>query len=215
MKSIVQNLVLGITRFEFWDNFFHFLDDSHIIEAFGEFVKLDFVLQSEVIRVFAHLGNHDLRVMGWLGVLLGGKEFLEEFLTIAKTREFYLDILGSREGYHAFGKIDNLDGFAHIEDENLASMSHSACFKHKAASLWNEHEVAYDVRMGDLDRTAFLDLLLENWYHATVTAKDVAETSSDEFGLWVLNVLKVRVVLKGSVGNGSIKSLTVDLADAL
>src|SRR3712207_8222773 len=80
--------------------------------------------------------------MGWLGVLLCGKEFLEEFLAIAEAREFYLYILGFRKGYHALGKVDNLDGFAHVEDEDLSTLAHSASFEHKAASLGDEHEVA-------------------------------------------------------------------------
>ena len=173
------------------------------------------ILACEFVRVFTNGSYLDLGMGAWFGVLLGGKEFFEEFLAIAKSRELYLHTFGSREGYHAFSKIDNLDGFSHVEDVNLSTIAHGTCFEHKAASLGDEHEVADNVGMGDLDRTALLDLLLEDWYHATVTAKDVAETSSDELGLWVLNVLKVRVVLKGSVGNGSIKSLTVDLADAL
>ena len=65
------------------------------------------VLEGEFVRVFTHLGNHDLRMYGWLGVLLGGEEFLIEFLSIAKTGEFYLYVFGSREGYHESGEIDN------------------------------------------------------------------------------------------------------------
>ena len=164
------------------NNLLHLLDDGHIIEAFGEFVELYLVLEGEVVGVFTHLGNHDLWMMCWLGILFGGKEFLEEFLAIAKTGEFYLHILGSREGYHAFGKIDYLDGFAHVEDEDLASLTHSTGFEHKTTSLWDEHEVADNVGMGDLDRTALLDLLLEDWYHATVTAKDITKASGNELG---------------------------------
>ena len=157
------------------------------------------VLEGEVVRVFTHLGNHDLGVMGWLGVLLGGKEFLEEFLAIAKAGEFYLDILGSREGNHAFGKIDNLDGFAHVEDEDLTSLAHSACFEYKTTSFRDEHKVTDDVGMGDLDRTAFLDLFLENRNYRTIRTEDVAKTSSDELS----GLLMV------------VESLTIDLADTL
>ena len=153
---------------ELWYNLLHLLDDSHIIEGFGEVVEFYLVLEGEVVGVFTHLGNHDLWVMGWLGVLFGGKEFLIEFLAIAKTGEFYLHVLGAREGYHAFGKIDNLNRFAHVEDKDLASLTHSASFENKATSLWDEHEVADDVGMGDLDRTAFLDLLTEDRNNTSV-----------------------------------------------
>ena len=150
------------------NNLLHLLDDSHVIEAFGKFVELYLVLEGEVVRVFAHLGNHDLWMVGWFGVFLGGKEFLEEFLAIAKSGEFYLHVLGSREGNHAFSKVNNLDGLAHVEDEDLSSLAHGACFEYKAASLGDKHEVADDVGMGDLDGTALLDLLAEDWDDRTI-----------------------------------------------
>ena len=137
--------------------------------------------------------------MGWLGVLLGGKEFLVEFLTITKSGEFYLYVLGSRKGYHAFGKIDNLDGFAHIEDKDLTTLAHGASLEHEAAGLRDEHKVTYDVGMGDLDWTAILDLLAEDRNNASVAAEDVAETSGDELG----GLLMV------------VESLTVDFTDTL
>ena len=175
------------------NNLLHLLDNCHVIEALGEFVELYLVLEGEVVRVFTHLGNHDLWVMGWLGVLLGGKEFLEEFLTIAKSGEFYLYVLGAREGYHAVGKINNLDGFAHVEDEDLTSLAHGAGFKNKAACLWNKHEVADDVGMSDLDRTALLDLFSKNRNDTSITAEDVAETSGNELGNWQTSVYLTEV----------------------
>ena len=81
--------------FKLWYNILHLLDDGHIIESFGEVVEFYLVLKGEVVRVFTHLGNHDLGVMGWFGVLLGGKEFLLEFFAITQSREFYLYVLGS------------------------------------------------------------------------------------------------------------------------
>ena len=57
------------------NNLLHLLDDGHIIEAFGEFVELYLVLEGEVVGVFTHLGNHDLWMMGWLGILFGGTYF--------------------------------------------------------------------------------------------------------------------------------------------
>ena len=133
------------------------------------------------------------------GVLLGGKEFFVEFLAITKAGEFYLDVLGSGEGYHAFGQIDYFDGLAHVEDEDLASVAHGAGFEYKTACFGDEHEVADDVGMGDFDWSAFLDLLTEDRDDRAVASQDVAETCGDELGGLLM----------------AVESLTVDLADAL
>ena len=92
---------------ELWHNLLHLLDDSHIIEGLGDLVEFYLVLEGEVVRIFTHLGNHDLWMVGWFGVFLGGKEFLVEFLAIAKTSVNDLYIFGAREGYHESGEIDN------------------------------------------------------------------------------------------------------------
>lgn len=78
------------------NNLFHFVYDSHIIEPFGEFVQFYLVLEGEIIRIFSYLGKHDLGMNRCFCIFFSGNEFFIEFLTIAKTSEFYLDILGSR-----------------------------------------------------------------------------------------------------------------------
>lgn len=78
-------------------------------------------------------------------------------------------------------------------------MSHGTSFEYETASLRDEHEVAYDVRMGDLDRTAFLDLLTENRNDTSVGAEDVTEACGDELSGLLM----------------AIEALAVDLADAL
>ena len=72
--------------------------------------------------------------------------------------------------------------FAHVEDEDFTALAHGACFEHKTTSLWDEHEVANDVGMGDLDGTAFLDLLTEDRNDTSVGAEDVAEACGNELG---------------------------------
>lgn len=136
---------------------------------------------------------------GRYGVLLGSKEFLVEFLAIAKAGEFYLDVLSTGEGYHALSQIDYLDRLAHVKDEDLASVAHGAGFEYETAGFGDEHKVADDVGMGDFDRAAFLDLLTEDWDDGAVASQDVAETCGDELGGLLM----------------AVESLTVDLADAL
>ena len=52
MKSIVQNLVLGITRFELRHNLFHLADNLHVVCGKREFVEFYLVLEGEVVRIF-------------------------------------------------------------------------------------------------------------------------------------------------------------------
>ena len=166
--------------FVFWYNLLHFLDYCHVVEALGELVEFDFVFEGEFVRVFADFGYHDFRVVRRFGVLFGGEEFFIEFLAVAESGEFNLDVLGSREGNHALGKVDYLDGFAHVEDEDFTAMTHGASFKDKSACLWDEHEVTDDVGVGDLDGATFLDLFAEDWDNGSVGSKDVTEARSDE-----------------------------------
>ena len=69
--------------------------------------------------------------------------------------------------------------------------------------------------MSNRNGASFPYLLFEDRDNRTIRAEDIAETSSNKLCLWVLNVLKVRVVLKGSVGNSSVQSLAINLTDAL
>lgn len=135
-----------------------------------------------------------------LGIFLGSKEFLIKFLTIAKASEFYLHVLSTGEGYHSFCQIDNLDGFAHVENEDFASISHSTGFEDEAAGFRDKHEIANDVGMGDFYRTAILDLLAEDGNNGAIAAKDIAETCRNEFGCLLMAVQGLAVDLADSLG---------------
>ncbi len=65
-------------------------------------------------------------------------------------------------------KVNNLDWFPHVKDEDFTSMSHGASFEHESAGLGDEHEVTDDVGMSDLDWSAFLDLLAEDRDDGTI-----------------------------------------------
>lgn len=163
-------------------DFFHYLDDGHVVERAGDLHEASLVLAGGGIVVFAHLGDHDLWVCCRDGALLVVEYLLVELLPVTQAGELYLHILRSGQGDHPPGQVDNLHGLTHVEDEDLASLAHGTRLKYQRARLGDEHEVADDVRVGDGDRTAVTDLFLKDGDHATVGAQDVAEPGGHELG---------------------------------
>ncbi len=154
-------------------------------------------------------------MLGGLGVLGIVEDFLIELLALAEPGELYLDIGGMAEGYHALGKVDDLDGLAHIEDEDLAAMAHGACLEDEFAGFGDEHEVADDIGMGDGDGTAFLDLLTEEGDDGAVGAEDVAEAGGDELGDGGAAIGLGEGDAGSALCDGFVERLAVDLADTL
>ena len=60
-------------------------------------------------------------------------------------------------------------------------MGIGACQHDKTHSLGHGHEIADDIGMGDRDRAALGDLLLEDGHHRAVAAQHIAEADRDKF----------------------------------
>ena len=74
--------------------------------------------------------NEDKIVLGLCEILGLDEQLLVELLTGAKTHLYDVDILVglvAGEPDHIDGKVENLDRLAHIEHEELATLSHRAC----------------------------------------------------------------------------------------
>ena len=80
------------------------------------------------------------------------------------------------------GKIDDLDRFAHVEDEDLAALAYGRGFQYELGRFGDKHKVARHVRVRDGDGTALYDLLPEEGKDAAGGTKDVAEPDGDESG---------------------------------
>ena len=161
-----------------------------------------------LIIVLAHSSDLDLGVRGFLGVLFVAEDFFVEFFTGTKAGILDLDVLvGTEAGElnHATGQIGYLHRFAHIEDEDFATIAHGTGFEHQAAGFGDGHEEADDIRMRNRNRTAILDLFLETGNHRTVAAQDIAKTGGDELGLAGYFALL----------DGSIEALYIDFGQAL
>ena len=84
------------------------------------------------------------------------------------------------------GQGVDLDRCAHVEHEDLAAVCVRACLKDEADCLRNCHEIADDVRMGDGDWTACLDLLLEKRDDGSVASEYVSEADCHELSFCTL-----------------------------
>ena len=175
----VQDLILGVVGLEFGDYLFHLLHDGHLIEGFGDSVELSLVLESLFIGILRHLSNHDVGMGSGDGVLLAGQQLLIEFLAITKTGVENLDVLSPREIYHPLGKVGNAHRLTHIEDVYLAPMPHGAGLENQSAGFGDEHEITYDVGVGDGDRTSLANLFLEDRNDRAVGAQDVTKSGGD------------------------------------
>ena len=92
------------------------------------------------------------------------EDFFVKFFTRSQTGKFYLDIfIRNVAGHtdHVFGKVEDLHGLTHVEDENLATFGISASLKNEANCFRNGHEEADDVRVRDCNGTARFDLSFE------------------------------------------------------
>ena len=176
----VQDLILGVVGLEFGDYLFHLLHDGHLIKGFGDSVELSLVLESLFIGILRHLSNHDVGMGSGNGVLLAGQQLLIKFLAITKTGIENLDVLSPREIYHPLGKVGNAHRLTHIENVYLAPVSHGAGLENQSASFGDEHEIAYDVGVGDGDRTSLANLFLEDGNDRAVGAQNVTKSGGDK-----------------------------------
>lgn len=132
------------------------------------------------------MGAENFLVRRREGVLFGGEQLFVELLTRTQTGILDLDVdIGSESGQidHPAGQVGDLDGGAHIKNEDFIALPHHGGFEHEAAGFGNGHEIADDVGMGDGERTALLQLLAETGDDAAVAAEHITETGGDELGL--------------------------------
>ena len=146
-----------------WNNLLHLLHYCHIIVGEGEVVEFLLVLARQLVWILTNLGYHDLWMMGWNRSFLIVQNFLEEFLSISESNVLDVDAIYSRKGYHALCQVGDADWLAHIEDEDLASLTHGSRLQYQLAGFRDQHEETDDVGMGDGDWTARRYLLLEDW----------------------------------------------------
>nr|AAN05164.1 RB143 [Ruegeria sp. PR1b] len=81
---------------------------------------------------------------------------------------------------HLTGQVEDRDGLAHIQHENLAAARLGPGLKHQLHRLADGHEVAFDAGVGDGDRAATADLFLKQRNDRSRGAQHIAKTHHGE-----------------------------------
>ena len=171
----------------FGDDLLEFGFDGGDVEGVGDADQLvDLVGQPVVVVALVGGQDHDLLVARRDDPFALGDQLLVELLAGPQAREDDLDVLlrlEAVESDHVPGQIQDPDRLAHLEDEDLAPLSHRPGLQDQLGRLGDAHEVAGDLRMGHGHRAPLGDLLLEEGDHRSGTADDVPESDGDEAGL--------------------------------
>ena len=123
------------------------------------------------------VGGPDLGVRRGQGFFVVEIQLLVELLARPHAGKLHLDGVFGQPGQpdQVPGQIDDPHGLAHFQDEDLAAAAHGGGLQHELRGLGNGHEVAFHAGVGDGDRAAAADLLLEDRNHAPGRAEHVSE----------------------------------------
>src|SRR4051794_10261426 len=81
----------------------------------------------------------------------------------------------SRQVDHVLGRLGDLHGLSHVEDEDFTFSRHRARLEHQLRGFGNGHEKSGNFLVGNSDRPARADLAAESLNHRTGGIKDIAE----------------------------------------
>lgn len=177
---VVEGFVLGVLALELGNNLFHGTDGLHVALSDSCVDEVVDDLAYLFILVFTHLGHLNLGVERWKGLFLVVENLLVEFLSVTEAGEDDFNVACSTQAYHASGKVSYFDRFAHVKDVDFATVAHSTGLDDELTGLGDEHEVAYDVGVGDGDGLMATYLFLEDGDYRAVGAQHVAKTRGDK-----------------------------------
>ena len=181
------------------DDLLYAVADGFFAVGVGGFHE-GFQLTQELVVVEGDgLADVDELVVGLGEAFFGHELFLIELLAGAEAGILDLDIhirLEAGEADHVAGQGVDLHRRPHVEDENLTPVGIGAGQHHEAHGLGDGHEVTDDIRVGDRDGAALLDLLPEDGNDGTVAAQDVPESHCDELGFHIAEDLPRAVLIR-------------------
>ena len=93
-------------------------------------------------------------------------EFFEQLFSRTQPGKLNPDVLVGHttgEFNQLTGQIQNFDGFAHIQQEYLATLALGGALENQSDGLRNGHEVTHHVRVCDFDWAAGGNLFGEDW----------------------------------------------------
>ncbi len=153
---------------------------------------------------------------GRLRLLLVVEHLLIELLTITKTRELNLHVLGTRELNHSRSQVSNLHRLSHIEHEDLTTITLGSCLQHQLTGLRNQHEVTHNTLISYSHRTTIANLLTEQRDHRTIRAQHITESCGHKLRIRITLLLEQRRMLLQLLNlQLAVERLYVDLTDTL
>src|SRR5690348_12559175 len=110
------------------------------------------------------------------------EQLLVELLSGAEAGELDPDVVRAQSGKpdHVARQVEDLDGFAHLQHEDLAVVSHQARLEHELRGLGDQHEITGNLRVSYRERAAAGDLLAKLGDDAAGAAEHVSETDHYE-----------------------------------
>ena len=121
--------------------------------------------------------------------LVADEQFFIKFLARAQAGNLDFDVavgvlfvfhFEAAEDNHLTGKVDDFDGFTHVEDEYVAAFTHCAGLDNQLRRFGNGHEVAGNVLVSQGNRAAFGNLFFKYRNNGTGRTQYIAETHHAE-----------------------------------
>ncbi|MNC50867.1 hypothetical protein D3C75_1001330 [compost metagenome] len=81
---------------------------------------------------------------------------------------------------HLLGQLDDPHRLAHVQDKNIAALPHGARLNHQLRRFRDGHEVTSDLRMGNRQWPARLDLFVKQRNDRTRRPQNIAKTYHGE-----------------------------------
>src|SRR5688500_17353501 len=118
-----------------------------------------------VLRISRDLSDEDLRMIGLVEILAGDLELFEQLLAFANTGEDDVNVFvrcQPGKSDHVFGEVDDLHGFAHVEDKYLSARTKSAGLQDELRRLRYRHEIPGHFLIRNRDRLSTFYLFAED-----------------------------------------------------
>src|SRR5690606_32431452 len=144
----------------------------------------DLLCKIDRVVVF-HAGDHDLFVLGLIGLFLAGHQFLVNLLPGPQSGDPDIDVLRVTQTAqldHPDREVVDPDQLSDVEDEDFAALAHRAGEQDQLAGFRNGHKISRDLPVGDRHRSALFDLFFESGDDRAIGAEDVAKPGHDKPG---------------------------------
>lgn len=171
------------------DQLFESNDKAARIACFADFAKGFHPHMYIDIRNTVSDKDANLFVFGGNSVFRESAQLFIEFFTGANAGELDPDVFvrfESGQKNEIPRQVNDLDGLAHVQDADLATLADSRGLEDELTGLRDGHEEAAHVGMRDGDRAPGEDLLFEDRNDAAIGTEHIAEADGDKLSTAIL-----------------------------